>query len=146
MVRKIIYLYFYDFLPLMENGGRRKEQAALQHELSQKLLAHALINETGTALQDYEVIKNEYGKPYLKNSPWFFNISHCLGAVCCAVSRQEIGVDIEPAERDALTAADRVCSENEKLDIERSSNKQLRFMQYWTLKESYVKYLGRVCH
>ena len=42
----------------------------------------------------------EHGKPFLKNYPdWHFNISHCKNAVCCVLSRENVGIDIEEIKR-----------------------------------------------
>ena len=42
-----------------------------------------------------ELTENPFGKPYFKDTNIFFNISHSNNLVACAVSTQNIGIDIE---------------------------------------------------
>ena len=46
-------------------------------------------------ISDYEIIYNEYNKPYLKNEKIYFNISHSNGTIVLVISDKEIGVDVE---------------------------------------------------
>ncbi|MBC2582622.1 4'-phosphopantetheinyl transferase superfamily protein [Clostridium sp. DJ247] len=93
------------------------------------------------------IIKNEYGKPYLKSFKNFhFNISHSGDWVVCADDDKPIGIDIEkiqPIEYSDLSK--RFYTEKEcKFIFNSSLNEQLNnFYRIWTLKESYVKADGR---
>jgi phosphopantetheinyl transferase len=43
---------------------------------------------------------NEYGKPYLIDNAFYFNISHTAGYVALAISdKRDIGIDIEQVHR-----------------------------------------------
>ena len=42
-----------------------------------------------------EYIYNEFGKPYIKDSNLYFSLSHSNGVIALAVSKEEIGLDIE---------------------------------------------------
>lgn len=89
--------------------------------------------------------KNEYGKPYIINLPIYFNISHAGEWVVCAIDEgSEVGVDIEKIKKIDLNIAQRffckceyelmyLMPEKERLDY---------FYSIWTLKESYLKWLG----
>lgn len=45
--------------------------------------------------KDYTLTYNSNGKPFIKDSDLFFNISHTEDTVICVVSDREVGVDIE---------------------------------------------------
>lgn len=58
-------------------------------------LLQSLLNEIDTKFPKPVFEYTKYGKPYLKNIPLFFNISHSKDIVICAISDEEIGIDIE---------------------------------------------------
>lgn len=94
---------------------------------------------------------NEYGKPYLMDYPQVhFSLSHSGGRVMCAVWNRELGCDVErirtgsaaeKAERAAgyFTPAERTWLAS-KDTADRGAEK---FFRLWTLKESYVKAVGK---
>ena len=92
------------------------------------------------------------GRPALgAGSPWSFNISHSGDVVACAVADVPVGVDVERvnSHRDMLGIA-RECfhpSEVEEVEARLFAGMQgeaaERFTVYWTLKEAYMKRLGR---
>ncbi len=81
----------------------------------------------------------------------YFNISHTKGMVVCAVSEREIGVDVEYVREAKESLIRRICSKEEREYIwgkEETENVglndiDLRFTRIWTLKESYVKAIGK---
>ena len=89
---------------------------------------------------------SEYGKPYIENLKNFqFNISHSGDWVVCAYGKENIGVDIEKIETAYLDISEMYFSESEhRMLCEKSKNEQnIYFYQLWTLKESYLKYIGK---
>lgn len=83
-------------------------------------------------------IKNEHGKPYLKENPLFFNLSHSREIAVFAVCEREVGIDVEalvPRKYDQIFNR---FSEREREEIKSSDD----FLRHWTVKESFVKYLG----
>ncbi|MDM8541821.1 4'-phosphopantetheinyl transferase superfamily protein [Desulfococcaceae bacterium HSG9] len=100
--------------------------------------------------------KNPYGRPEIKTSQnslgLQFNLSHTNGLIVCAVtqgaSKAEcaIGVDVESIERKGATIeiADRFFSNLESADLRNipEKDRRLRFFDYWTLKEAYIKACG----
>lgn len=95
---------------------------------------------------DLELYYGEKGKPYLKDSPFYFNLSHSGSYVVCALSGQEVGVDIQQYKRtDIVRLADRFYSAEEKEAMkachDRKEREQL-FYQLWTRKEAYGKLTG----
>ena len=79
---------------------------------------------------EYEIIHNEYNKPYLKNEKIYFNISHDNGTVVLVISDKEIGVDVE------------YFTTNEQNEILNSTNKENDFTRIWVMKEAFVKMKG----
>jgi 4'-phosphopantetheinyl transferase len=76
-----------------------------------------------------------------------FNISHGTGMVVCAVAEGiDVGIDVEPLDRpvEAMEIADRFFSEREVADLTALplQRRQARFLEYWTLKEAYIKARG----
>lgn len=132
-------------------GAKRMARARrfrFEADAKRCIYAGALLNYVlcNRSICNYELYHNEYGKPYLRGegAP-YFNISHSGRWVICGVSGSEIGVDVEqkgraerdvarhffhPLEYDAFMGA---ASEEEAVEL---------FYNIWTLKESYVKYLG----
>lgn len=88
--------------------------------------------------------KNKYGKPYIMDSPLYFNISHAGDWVVCAIDFSEIGIDIEKIKEINFSIAERFFSRHEYEDlIKKHTGQQLDyFYDIWTLKESYIKWLG----
>lgn len=87
---------------------------------------------------------NDFGKPCLGQYPEFcFNISHSGDWVICGFSSHAIGVDIEGIQNVDLQIAKRFFSPQEYRDLQRQEDPQDYFYQLWTLKESYIKYMGK---
>jgi 4'-phosphopantetheinyl transferase len=80
------------------------------------------------------------GKPYLENFRGiFFNISHCKKGVVCAISENEVGVDIQDVRPFNLNVAKRVCTEQELKYLAQYEDPSQYFCEIWTVKESYIK-------
>ncbi len=101
---------------------------------SAKEMLHEVLQEQG--ITDI-IVYNAYGKPFLKNKPFYFNMSHCLSYSILAISSKEIGVDIEKITM-RKNVLERICNEGEKQRIQTAED----FTKVWVKKESYVKYLG----
>ncbi|MCH5186031.1 MAG: 4'-phosphopantetheinyl transferase superfamily protein [Oscillospiraceae bacterium] len=113
------------------------------HKKSYALLKKAL-GYYGIHDPDIEnnIEKNHYGKPYLKNIPLFFNISHCRGLAACAVHTSEIGIDAENIREYKPGILKRVLTPGELAYFNECENKDEIFFRLWTLKESYIKNIG----
>ena len=96
--------------------------------------------------------KTKFGQPYLitgqSQRGLKFSMSHSYGLVACAVAwNRQIGIDAESALRAPFSddiARSQLCEE-EYNDVARqpsAEEKRRRFLQYWTLKEAYVKARG----
>ncbi|MCB2219346.1 MAG: 4'-phosphopantetheinyl transferase superfamily protein [Bacteroidetes bacterium] len=93
-----------------------------------------------------EILKSEKGKPYLKNQPnLHFNLSHSGEWVVLAVDETEVGIDIEKIRKIDYNIAQRFFSNEEysRLEALKGDDKRRYFFTLWTLKESYLKFLGK---
>jgi 4'-phosphopantetheinyl transferase len=91
-----------------------------------------------------EYIYSEYGKPYIKDSNLYFSLSHSNGVIALAVSKEEIGIDIELIKDVKDNLALKVMNEAE-YNIYKGLSKNDKisyFYEVWTSKEAYVKKLG----
>ena len=105
------------------------------------LLQHALREEYGIT-EVPEFVYNEFGKPLLSNLPIHFSLSHCKDAVVCAVSDQNIGVDVESIVAYNPDVTRRVCTASELEVLRCSLQKDLDYTTLWTKKEAVAKYEG----
>lgn len=86
-----------------------------------------------------EILKNGYGKPFAKNLPVHFSVSHSADLVVCAVSDKETGIDIEKIRPFNIKTAEKFSTEKE---LEYIRSKENGFFEIWTLKEAYFKCIG----
>lgn len=114
----------------------------IQCGLGYILLIHAL-REEGIFKEMPEFSYNEHDKPFLKNYPgWYFNISHSKTAVCCVLSRKEMGIDIEEVGEYKESLAAYICNDKELESLHDSENKSDDFYKLWTRKEAVFKMIG----
>lgn len=138
------------------------------HELQKSaLIARALVRTTISRYQigsqvsprSLEFKKNAHGKPeviWQNSDDWHpprlhFNLSHTSSLIACGVTIDSpIGVDVEEKQRtmknNILSFAKRYfsCEEVELLSaISDPEVQRQEFIKLWTLKEAYVKALGR---
>lgn len=112
------------------------------------LLVRSLICEKYKINNDeIKSVYNKYGKPFVKNfSDFHFNISHSGKWVVCITVSLNVEIDIEKiSEIDALNLAQEFFSEEEFCDLSNiNSDEQISyFFDLWTLKESYIKTIGK---
>lgn len=106
------------------------------------LLCELLSKHYGMEAQP-EFSCGENGKPFIGGCPQVhFNISHCAGGIICAVGDEELGVDIEMAQFDEELAKS-VLSPDEYADVVSAQWPDVRFAEYWTMKESLLKLYGK---
>jgi 4'-phosphopantetheinyl transferase len=94
---------------------------------------------------DLDILYNKFGKPYLNLMDGFsYNLSHSGDWVVIAYGSSEVGVDIEKMQEGKEELADKLFTQEEKSFIYSVEGKERskRFTLIWTLKESYIKYLG----
>lgn len=114
--------------------------------LGDLLVRHAICTQLNLKNYQLEFDMNEYGKPFLvypKNL--FFNISHSGDWVVCAIDKNPVGIDVETIKPIDYSIAKRFFTTKEFSDLmARNSEDRLNyFYKLWTLKESYIKAIGK---
>ena len=105
------------------------------------------------APEDWTFSSNESGRPAIATQHaqaigLTFNLSHTRGLIALGVSRHRtLGVDVESVHRqqDTLSIAEHYFAPAEYAELARlpEAQRQARFFEYWTFKESYIKARGK---
>ena len=115
--------------------------------LAGEMLTRFVIRERTQLSYDKMVFAlDRYGKPYVTNvKNTHFNVSHSGEWVVCALDAEPIGIDIEFIKSIKLKIAKRFFSQEEYNDIvgKDENERKSYFYDLWTLKESYIKAVGR---
>lgn len=91
-----------------------------------------------------QIYRNEHGKPYLKDSQIYFNLSHSGNIAVCALSSQEVGVDVQQVKSVGEGVIKRVCTKEEYAFVTQDTHEiEQRFCRLWAIKESVIKCLGK---
>ena len=122
----------------------RFREDALRTLYGESIVRYVLSRQLSIKNCDIELLKNEAGKPYIKDCPIHFNVSHAGDFVVCAFSEQEVGIDIEQVKEVGLNIAKRFFCQREYEDLlaQKKADRLDYFFTLWTLKESYIKWLG----
>ena len=120
--------------------------------LSRGLLRSVLASYLDCPCHAIGFAANDFGKPILHPNgasvPLHFNLTHSRGAVALAVSRgREVGIDVEeryrPVEYLALAERFFAAAESRHLQGLCEEERPAAFFAIWTLKEAFVKGIGR---
>ncbi|XP_021307016.1 uncharacterized protein LOC8059506 isoform X2 [Sorghum bicolor] len=146
--------------------SERKTALSMNGEKLQKgaVLSRALVRTTLSRYckvdpRSFEFKKNKFGKPEIlwqsddsrMEWPLHFNISHTSSLIACGITMDApIGIDVEDKKRktakNILSLARRYFTPSEidyLAKIPDPDGQQKEFIKLWTLKEAYVKALGR---
>ena len=111
------------------------------HKAGRWLLSVLYRHETGEILP--EILKTERGKPYFKDSPYHFSITHTKKHAFCALSQKNIGIDAEELDRRInLRLAPKILSPGEYAQYEAAEDKKKTLLTFWVLKEAQAKLTG----
>ncbi|WP_028329229.1 4'-phosphopantetheinyl transferase family protein [Brachyspira alvinipulli] len=115
--------------------------------LARKILEDMILNmaENRYGKSDL-IIDREKGKPYFKNhNNLYFNGTHSSDLFAVIMSDEaDVGIDAEKIiDRDYLSIAKEYFYESEYKYLESSLKLEIDFFTIWTLKEAYVKMLGK---
>jgi len=87
------------------------------------------------------IIKNEFGKPFLKNCPTHVSMSHSFPYVAIIVDAEKIvGIDIEQKKENLRRVAPRIF---QPAELENCGNDLAKLCICWCTKESLVKVYGK---
>ncbi len=91
---------------------------------------------------DYQgTVKNEFGKPYLKNLTHHISLSHSFPYVAAQIDPlHEIGIDLEQPKSKLLNIAHRILSPPELMD---AGSDVVKHCVYWCAKETMYKAYGK---
>jgi 4'-phosphopantetheinyl transferase len=124
-----------------------RKPADLQRSLLGEILARTqLSRETSIPASELAIVRTIKGKPYLEGNPnLHYNISHSGDWVVMALSDREVGIDVERIREPHYRIAERFFSAPELEELNRLQGKAKKdfFFDLWTLKESYLKLLGK---
>ena len=135
----MIYIKKYDYSNL-KHGERKKAETANGREL----LKTAVLREFRVDSNTLIIEKGEHGKPYFSDrEDIFFNISHSGNFVAAAVGECPIGIDIQVVQNVRERMIDKLCNDDEKQFISNCPDKDKSFIILWSLKESYIKAIGK---
>ncbi|XP_059646670.1 uncharacterized protein LOC132293275 isoform X2 [Cornus florida] len=143
---------------LRMRGDEMKKRALLARALVRTTIARYQINPQVSA-RSLKFRKNIHGKPEVEwqldadwsSPPMHFNISHTSSLIACGITvDSSIGIDVEEKQRtvknNILSFARRYFSHQEVEHLTSISDPEVQrqeFIKLWTLKEAYVKALGR---
>lgn len=119
--------------------GDNMNNSSLSRNFADFMLQHLIKGFSPSLLR-----KNEHGKPYIKDLPFSYNLSHCDDLYAILVTSFDYcGVDIQSVKShvkydDALRS---VMTDREYGILKEKGNPG-DFFQLWSLKEAYVKALG----
>lgn len=126
-----------------------KSESDRRLSLGAGILLDEMLKKIGYRESKLKCLVNEYGKPYYKELPdFYFNLSHSGHYAVAVSSDKEVGIDIEEKKENKmrLGIARRFFHPVECELLENIKNKKQQmeiFYQIWTLKESFVKAVGR---
>ena len=122
-----------------------RREDAIMCILSEAMFRYAL-RQTGRSIS-LTAQKDKNGKPFVEGEAFKFNVSYAGKFVAIGYGETEIGIDVERIFIDSgrELVAKYYYTEAEYAEIFKDGieeNNALQFTQIWTMKESYLKYLG----
>lgn len=118
--------------------------------ISRVLVRTALSAYTDVLPESWRFSANQFGKPHIAHPadcPLRFNLSHTSALIVCAVSQGwELGVDVEDVRRrvadESIARHYFASDEIESLLAVPTGERPARFLEFWTLKEAFLKAHG----
>ncbi|HST84818.1 MAG TPA: 4'-phosphopantetheinyl transferase superfamily protein [Kineosporiaceae bacterium] len=127
----------------------RSARARRQHLGARMLTRYVLAAYTGVTPKELRFQAGPFGRPELVSNPLGldFNISHTDGLIGCILTRdQRCGLDLEqtPAQHETAAAILQFLATEEQNHVRSlpESEQDLAVLDYWVIKEAYLKALG----
>ncbi len=131
----------FDRLYQAQRSERKEKIDRMRFDSGKRLcLAASVVMEHAlcyAGCSDRDIVITPQGKPTVEGC--FFSISHTDGVAVCAVSDQEVGIDIERPRNMSDAVIKRAFTPRE---IEMAGDDKDRFILLWTVKESVMKWFG----
>ena len=109
-----------------------------------KLLGYGLNRSFGLNIDTLEFHLDEFGRYVTEKA--VFSLSHSHGLLAVAVSRGEVGIDVEPlGAKLPEKMADRILTPEELASYITKEDKQNELVRIWTAKEALFKASGKAC-
>lgn len=127
-------------------GKFMRREDAVRSLIPDLYLRLLIYTEKKIPLSEIHFETNKYGKPALPGCPEFaFNISHSGDWTALATDSCEVGVDVEREKEIDMDIAKRFFSPREYEDLmaQPASGRLSYFFDLWTLKESFIKAVGK---
>lgn len=123
-----------------------KQEDALRTLVGDILARYLLCKRLKIKNRELRFGTNKYGKPFLINNANIqYNISHSGKWVVCSVDYHSVGIDIEKIQPVDISIAERFFSKEEVKNLMSRcvAEREAYFYDLWTLKESYIKAIGK---
>lgn len=114
--------------------------------LSDLLLRNVLAQELDISSTSIKIEINSHGKPFLKGGKRHFNLSHSEAIIVIATDDTPIGIDVEyiqPLDDLEHLLVNFSLEEQQAYQAKAPERRLDFFYDLWTLKESYVKAVGK---
>jgi len=124
----------------------RRYEDALRTLVGDILIRYMLCRRLKIKNQELEFGVNKFGKPFLINNTGVeYNISHSGKWVVCSICSLPVGIDIEQIRPIDTGIAERFFSKEEVKSLMSKciAEREIFFYDLWTLKESYIKAVGK---
>ena len=125
-----------------ERIDKYKNDITKKRSIIGEILLSRLLEKNNFNYEELSFYTNKDGKPYIKDNPIYFNISHSNDFVVVVISNKEIGIDIEKIRDTNINIINQFCTDKEKEYILNSSNIYKSLFNIYTLKEAYIKMKG----
>jgi len=89
-----------------------------------------------------DIVKDNLGKPFLKNPSHHIGISHSNGFGCFAWSKDPFGIDIQTPHSSIFKVQHKYCNDFE-LDFLSNKEEDSRYLTIWSAKEAIYKFYGQ---
>ena len=151
----MLRIYHASVLPLLGRKGGENLSLYRQEKLKKinnprvyaqslgaELLLMAALQDMGLpAAEPLAISSGGAGKPEIAGGPEF-SLSHSGERVLCALSDQKVGADLQQIHRHTPALARRYFTAEEAIWLEKQRDQDQTFTLLWSLKESYLKFLG----
>jgi 4'-phosphopantetheinyl transferase len=143
---------FYKAISLLSNDRQKYfMRYKFIEDLRRSFIGHALVSvllskELGVPYSALDFLKTINGKPFVSNKNHLdFNISHSGNFVAaCLSSKGKVGIDIEKLKNiNFRSILNKFTKKERELIIQNNQINPQAFYTIWTLKESYLKYMGK---